>query len=117
MSSHVSFNLRLSVREGRLGEAKSLMDEMVAAVQREAGTVGYEWFLADDGSCHTQERFADSDAALSHLGGFGTNYAERFMQCFEVTNLTVYGEPSDAVRSVLDGFGAVYLGPWGGFVR
>lgn len=117
MSSHVSFNIRPSVREGRLDEAQSLTEEMVASTEQEPGTLGYEWFMADDGSCHIQERYADSAAALSHLGGFGAHFVERFMLCFEPTNVAVCGEPSDEVRSVLDGLGAVYLGPWGGSVR
>ena len=29
----------------------------------------------------------------------------------------VYGEPSDEARAALDGFGAVYLGTFGGFSR
>ena len=118
MSDIVSWNLQTSVREGQLSAARDLMPEMVEATRGEAGTLGYEWFLGGDGTvCHIYERYADSDAALIHLGNFGAKFAERFLQFFEPTALFVYGEPSDEVRAALDGFGAVYLGTFGGFSR
>ena len=73
--------------------------------------------MSSDGrACHICEKYADSAAALAHLGNFGANFAERFMVCFAPTALHVYGEPSEEVRGVLDSFGAVYLGSFGGFV-
>ena len=118
MSDTVSWNLQLSVREGRLNDARDLMAEMVESTRSEAGTLGYECFLSGDGTaCHFLERFADSDAAMLHLGNFGAKFTERFLQCFEPTALYVYGEPSDEVRAALDGFGATYLGTFGGFSR
>jgi quinol monooxygenase YgiN len=118
MSQTVSWNLQLSVQAGKLDDARALMTEMVAATDQESGAITYEWFLSADGSaCHICEKYADSAAALAHLGGFGENFAERFLQCFAPTAFWVYGDPSDEVRGVLDGFGAVYLGPFGGFAR
>ena len=118
MSDVVSWNIRLSVQDGKLDEARALMAEMVEATKQEAGALGYEWFLSPDGTtCHINERYADSAATLEHLGNFGANFAERFLACFAPTGLHVYGEPSDEVRGVLDGLGAVYLGTLGGFTR
>ena len=97
---------------------RDLMTEMVESTRGEAGTLSYEWFLNQGGTvCHMMDRYADSDAAMIHLGNFGSKFAERFLQCFEVTGFSVYGEPSDEVRAALDGFGAVYLGTLGGFTR
>jgi quinol monooxygenase YgiN len=45
MSNTISWNLQMSVREGRLNDARELMSEMVAGTQQEPGTQGYEWFL------------------------------------------------------------------------
>ena len=118
MSNAVSWNLQMSVREGMHEAARALMEEMVEATRAEPGTVSYEWFLSADGStCHICETYADSDAALVHLGNFGANFAERFLGCFEPTSLSVYGSPSPGARAALDGFGAAYLGPFGGFRR
>lgn len=94
------------------------MREMVAATREEAGTQSYEWFLSGNGSvCHINERYANSDAAMIHLGNFGSKFAERFVGCFAPTALSVYGDPSADVRAALDGFGATYLGALGGFSR
>ncbi|MDX1430613.1 MAG: antibiotic biosynthesis monooxygenase [Rhodothermales bacterium] len=119
MSNTVSWNLQLSVRDGRLNDARKLVNEMVEATQRdEAGTQIYEYFLSSDGStCHIYERYVDSDAVVAHLGNFGTKFAERFMACFEPTSFSVYGEPSEEARVILDSFGASYLGSMSGFSR
>ncbi len=118
MSNTISWNLQMSVRDGQLNDARDLMNEMVAATRQEPGTQNYEWFLSEDGkSCHVNERYADSGAAMVHLGNFGTNFADRFLACFEPTSLSVYGNPSSEVRAALDGFGATYLGWLGGFNR
>ncbi|HKK93204.1 MAG TPA: antibiotic biosynthesis monooxygenase [Longimicrobiales bacterium] len=118
MSDVVSWNLQLSVQDGRLDDVHALIAEMVEATRQESGCLGYEWFLSADGSvCHISERYADSGATMVHLGNFGEKFAERFMSCFTPTGFHVYGNPSDDVRGVLDGLGASYLGPVGGFVR
>jgi len=118
MSTVVSWNLQLAIRDGRLDDFRSLMNEMVESTRAEAGAQAYEWFVTEDGTtCHIYERYADSAAAMVHLGTFGSTFAERFLSFVEPTGFSVYGDPSDDVRGVLDGFGAVYLGPFGGFAR
>jgi quinol monooxygenase YgiN len=116
MSGVISWSLHLSVNEGQMDSARALMAEMVEATRSEAGSLGYEWFVSEDGSAvHINERYADSAATMEHLGNFGANFAERFMSCFTPTGFNVYGEPSGEVRAVLDGFGAAYMGTMGGF--
>lgn len=118
MSETVSWNFHLSVQDGRLDDARALMSEMVEATKREPGTVGYEWFLSGDGTaCHIMEKFADSGAAAEHIANFGANFAARFLACFAPTALYVYGQPSEEVRAVLDGQGAVNFETLGGFTR
>ncbi len=118
MSNTISWNLQMSVREGRLNDARDLMSEMVAGTRQEPGTQGYEWFLSGDGkTCHIDERYADSKAVMVHLGNFGSKFADRFLACFEPTSLSVYGEPSAEARAALDGLGAAYLEWLGGFNR
>jgi quinol monooxygenase YgiN len=118
MANVVSWNLQLLVRDGHLDDARELMNEMVSATLEEPGSQGYEWFLSRDGKlCHINERYADSDALMVHLGNFGSKFADRFLTCFEPTSFSVYGEPSAEARAVLDGFGANYLGWLGGFDR
>lgn len=118
MTNEISWNLQLAVGSGRLDAARALMEEMVESTLAEPGTKGYEWFLSEDGStCHLNERYADSEAALIHVGNFGAKFAERFMACFEPKGFAVYGEPSAELRAALDTLGATYLGTFGGFSR
>jgi quinol monooxygenase YgiN len=118
MPNTVSLNLQLAVRDGQLNAARDLMNEMVASSKQESGAESYEWYISDDGTtCHVNERYSDSDAALVHLGNFGANFAERFPGCFQPTALSVYGDPSPEAKAALDGFGAAYYGWLGGFNR
>jgi len=118
MSNVVSWSLQMTVRDGQLEEAKALVPEMVEATRSEPGALTYEYFLSHDGtSCHIYERYADSEAVLAHLGNFGSNFAERFMECFEPKSFSVYGPASDDVRGALDAFGAGYFNTLDGFSR
>jgi hypothetical protein len=39
------------------------------------------------------------------------------MASVDPKRIVVYGDPSPAAREILDSWGSVYLGPWGGFSR
>ncbi|MDT8340011.1 MAG: antibiotic biosynthesis monooxygenase [Longimicrobiales bacterium] len=118
MDTTISWILELRVLPGRMGALRALMEEMIASTREEAGALSYEWFADADGSvCHIYERYRDSTAVMAHLGAFGERFAERFLGCVEPTRLQVYGDPPPEVRSALDGLGASYLGPLGGFAR
>lgn len=114
----ISWNLQLAVREGRLESFRALMAEMVDSTRQEAGNQAYEWYLSDDGTvCHLYERYADSEATMAHMGTFGSRFAERFMGCVEPTAFSVYGPVSPELRGALSGFGAQFLGWFGGLER
>ncbi len=118
MPSPVAWNLQVSLRPGQLETFRTLMHEMVASTREEPGAQAYDWYLSEDGStCHILERYADDDAAMAHIGTFGTTFAERFLGCAEPIALHVYGDPAPPVRAALDGFGAVYFGALGGPLR
>ena len=118
MSKTISWVIQLSLNEGKSNDFKTLMADMVAATRNEAGCQTYEWFKSADGATfHICERYDDSAATLVHLGNFGAHFAERFMGCVTPTGLNVYGDPSADLRGALDGLGAVYFGPFGGFTK
>jgi hypothetical protein len=54
---------------------------------------------------------------IAHVNGFLEKWAARFLACIDVTQFTVYGNPSQEARELLAAFGPTYLGPWGGFAR
>jgi quinol monooxygenase YgiN len=118
MDEHVSWVIELVVKDAQLDTFKTLMEEMVAGTSTEPGTLGYEWYISGDGDVvHIFEKYADSDAMITHVSGFMQKWAGRFLESVDVTRFVVYGDPSPAARELLDGFGATYLGPWGGFSR
>ena len=119
MSDQVYWLLELNVNSGKSQSGKDLMDEMVAATKAsEPGTLNYEWNMnSDETVIHIFERYADSAATLAHLGNFGANFAERFMECFSLVGFKVYGNPSSEVVSAVSGFGADCYSSVAGFSR
>lgn len=118
MEGQVSWVLEAAVKPGELDNYKALMEEMVEGTSTEPQTRNYEWYIGDDGgTVHIYEKYADSEAMVAHVNGFLEKWAQRFLASVDVTRFTVYGDPSPAARELLDGFGATYLEPWGGFAR
>jgi quinol monooxygenase YgiN len=118
MENQVSWLIELAVKPGELETFKALREEMVAGTSGEPGALAYEWFISDDGgTVHIYEKYADSDAMISHVNGFREKWAGRFRVCVDVQRFTSYGSPTAAAEEVLDGFGGTHLGPWGGFSR
>src|SRR6186713_2829888 len=110
MDDRISWVLEVAVKPGQLEPFRALMGEMVESTRAESGAMDYAWFVAEDGAVvHLFERYADSAAALAHLGTFGERFAGRFLDAVVPTRLTVMGSPSDEAKAALDGFGATYL--------
>ena len=119
MSDQVYWILEVAIKPGQMGAFRDLMGEMVEATHaNEPDTLNYEWTLsADESVCHIYERYRNSAAVMAHLGWFGANVAERFLAAVEPKKLTVYGAPDETAVKALNGLGAVYMAPFGGFVR
>ncbi len=118
MGDQVSWIIELAVKPGQLDNFRGLMSEMVESTQAEPETLSYDWFVSDDGgTVHIYERYATSDALVTHITGFKRKFAERFMTMVEPTRFVVYGEPNEAARNEMADFGPTYLGTFGGFVR
>jgi quinol monooxygenase YgiN len=118
MTDNVYWMLTLKINDGKLDDFKRLATEMSVATKDEPGALVYEWHLAEDGStCHIYERYADSSATMTHLGNFGSKFAERFMALATPQSFFVYGKPNDQVKGALADFGAAYLTQFAGFVR
>ena len=118
MTAAISWNLRVAVKESSLDDFRNLREEMGESTLNESGTLMYEWFLGEaKAACHIYERYVDSDAVMAHVGTFGADFADRFLTLAEITEMSVYGEPSEEVRTTLAGLGASFLGTLGGFSR
>src|SRR5216683_2022427 len=116
MGDQVSWLVELAIKPGQLNNFRKLTGEMVESTQVEPGVLSYERFVSEDGKVvHVYERYADSSAALAHLRTFSQKFAARFLRMVERTRFTVFGVPTEELRGVLDGFGAIYLKPFGDF--
>jgi quinol monooxygenase YgiN len=116
MEGHVSWVIELAVKD--VGAFTALRDEMIEGTRPEAETLGYEWYRsADERTVHIYEKYSSSETMIAHVNGFLEKWAGRFLEYSDVTRFVVYGDPSPEARAILDGFHAVYLGPWGGFSR
>jgi quinol monooxygenase YgiN len=117
MSDEVSWRVELIVKAGQLDNFLALTGEMVACTRGENGVLSYERFVSNDGTViHVHERYASSDAALSHLHTFAEKFAAKFSTMVTRTRFTVYGNVSDELKNVLDGFGATsYFQAFGKF--
>ena len=119
MSEYVAWMFELEVRKGRDTDLRALMHEMADATQaNEPGTLMYEWSFADDGrTLHLYERYAGSAAALTHIHTFGSKFMTRFFDMLEPKRFTLYGTPSEEVRSALAASQPVIMTQKGGFSR
>jgi quinol monooxygenase YgiN len=116
MGDQIFWHVELAVRPGQIENFRALTGEMVESTRDEPGVLTYERFVSDDGKfVHVYERYADSAAAVAHLRKFGKNFGERFLAMVDRTQFTVFGNPSDELRGLLDGFGVRYLRSFGDF--
>ena len=118
MNDQVALLLQVAVKPGELESLKALLGDLAESSRAEPGTLVYEQSINDANDLvQSYERFADSAAALTHLGTFGEKFGERFWAAVTPTALWVYGSPSDEVKQVLNPFNPVYMGHFGGFSR
>ncbi len=119
MNKQVSWIFEVTINDGELDNLKGLMTEMVDSTKaNEPGTLAYEWFISEDGKqCHIHEWYKDSPATVAHLITFKANYAARLLSMCIPTRFVVYGNPDSVVLEALEGFGAAYMSPLGGFVK
>ncbi|TNE41341.1 MAG: antibiotic biosynthesis monooxygenase [Alphaproteobacteria bacterium] len=119
MSGHVYWILAVEIKPGEYDNFIDLMTEMVAATKAdEPGALNYEWSVsADKKSCHIFERYADSDATLTHMKNFGTKFAKRFMGVLIPKSFTLYGDPTETVVNTISAMQPVVMERVGGFSR
>ena len=114
MSEEISWCVELRLRPGKLEQFRALTGAMVEATRAEQGVLSYQRFIADDGSCiHVYERYENAAAAAAHVHGFAEKFGADYSALVERTRFTVYGAPSNALRTLLDRYGAVYMKPFG----
>jgi quinol monooxygenase YgiN len=114
----VAWLFEVEVKPDRRGEFEALIPEMVASTRQEPGARAYQFFGQPnaDALC-VYERYADSEAAMAHMGIFGEKFAARFLDLATPTRFTVLGPASQALVDALTPIGAVVHSPIDGFVN
>jgi quinol monooxygenase YgiN len=92
---------RFSVHAGKEAEFRALAEECFEKVAaNEPGTLGYEWFLSENGrECLTIDIYANADALRAHMMNAGSVMA-RILPLVDART-TIYGAVPDEVRSRL----------------
>ena len=116
MDDQISWHAELAVAPGQGERFHALTGEMVAAARAEPGILSYQRFVSADGTLvHVYERYVSSAAAVAHLESFMARFSQRYSALVTRKRFTVCGHPSEALRTLLDGFGAIYMRPYGDF--
>jgi len=116
MSGEICWHVELLIKPGQLESFRTLTGEMVESARREPGVLSYQRFVSEDGkTVHVFERYANSDAALSHLQMFASTFGVRFQALVERKCFVVFGDPTAELKAALDGYGATYAKPFGDF--
>lgn len=116
--SKVAYILELTIADGKVDEFRSMAAGFIASVKAdEPETLGYQWYLSEDGSrAILQETFSSSGALLNHLGNVGPSLPA-LLAIAPITRFEVIGSASDEARAALAGLGAVHFPHMGGFDR
>lgn len=115
-------SIRLIVRQGilpgKLDEFKKLAETLTCGVEdNEPTTLGYEWFIDEEGtSCYLNEYYGSSEAFLSHFKEMGPKIHD-MLAISPLVEAIVLGDPSPEAREMLAHLGAKFYTPAVGFCR
>ena len=118
MTNHIRGTAELSIDTGKLDECKKMVNELIERVKaNEPNTLSYEWFFNEDESkCYLLEWYKDSEALQAHLENVGVLLGP-LLEIAPLTELMIYGDPSDELRQAIEPFGAKFYKSWHGVTR
>jgi quinol monooxygenase YgiN len=107
-----------TINPGGLEEFSKLAGQGAANAEAgEPGTLGYEFFIGEDGSdCYLNEYYADSAAFLAHFARVQP-ILEASMKVSALVEAIVLGDPSPEAREMLSHLGAKFYSNCIGFCR
>lgn len=116
----IHYLVEFSVKDGKLDAFKEIADWFVEKCEaEEPGTMGYRWYLSEDGTkCYLHEEFDDSAGLVAHAGGPRVQgRIGDLLETAEITRFEAFGNPDAAATEVLASFGAVTYPSYSGFQR
>ncbi len=111
--------VELTIHEGGFAAVESLAQAMIAGSLKEAGTLGYDWYLsADRRHCRLLETYVDANAVLAHFKGpVVEQLVPKLMEHAKLERFEVYGDPGAEAGTMLKSFGAAMFEPWHVLIR
>ena len=108
----------LNIDEDRFDQFKRMVQAMAESVEStEPNTLSYEWYTnTSEGKCYISEHYPDSESFLTHLDNVGAALGP-LLEVAPLTELLVFGTPTDEAAEVLSGFGAKIFPYIAGFSR
>ena len=115
----VRFTVDLTINAGEFDSFESIVQTMIAASQKEPGTIGYDFCLSGDRKrCRVVETYADANAVLAHLTGPAVReFVPKLLETSSINGFEVYGDPGPKAAEMLAGFGAEIFEIWRGLTR
>jgi quinol monooxygenase YgiN len=112
----VRFTVDLAINEGKFDQFESIAQAMIAGTLKEAGALGYDWFLsADRKRCRLIETYEDANAVLAHCTGpVVQQLVPKILETSSIAGFEVYGDPGPEAAKMLAGVGAEIFGFWRG---
>jgi len=103
----------------QMDKFKPIVQRLVAATEKEPGTLEYEYAVGDDQkTVDIFERYTNSHAAVVHVTeNFGPNFSKDFLAVAKPVHFVVYGVPTDELKKTLADFHPIYMTPFDGFTK
>ena len=104
----------------QIDKFKPIVNKIVAATEKEPGTLAYEYTVGDDQkTVDICERYANAHAAVVHVTeNFGANFSKEYLALAKPERFVVYtAAPTDELKKTLADFHPIYMTPFDGFTR
>jgi quinol monooxygenase YgiN len=99
MHDEISWQVDLTIEPQHFDSFCALTNEMIQSTKLEDGVLVYERFSSEDrGRVFIYERYANSDAALSHLRSFQKRFGEAFGRLVKRERFVVFRAPNDDLK-------------------
>jgi quinol monooxygenase YgiN len=109
--SELHLTARFTIQPGKSDAFRSIASKCIEAVranEMDKGCSRYDWYYNDDFSiCDVLETYSGNEAIFEHMNNVGPHLQE-LMAISEFSG-SIYGDPSDAVKSAMEGMDVVFL--------
>lgn len=116
MFDNIGWIVEAKIIDGKREAFEAVVNDIVAATAKEAGTLSYQYYVAEDGDVLVYERFADVRSAHIHITNWD-NFAQRWVEAAPVTRMVHLGNLPPELTERHAALAPKRLKWFGGFVR